>query len=206
MTMLAMPDAAGFHFRGLAASAALRVPIVRHVFSAIGVVDASRANAARLLADGVSLGISPGGIAEIFHCNERDEVVFLARKGMAKLALQQGASLVPCYLLGNTRCMHVVSDSSGVLQWLSRRLAVSLVWVYGRFFLPLPFRVPIAGIMGEPMDLPVRPNPSQQEIDVVHQEYIRRLRQLFDFHKAAYGWPDKTLVVIEADSAARRRE
>jgi hypothetical protein len=55
----------------------------------------------------LTLGISTGGIAEMFETSpEGDEVIVLKnRQGLVKLAFRTGAALVPCYLLGNTHLL-----------------------------------------------------------------------------------------------------
>lgn len=47
-------------------------------------------------------------MAEVFETNSPtgDETIFLkSRKGIVKLAFETGASLVPCYLFGNTKLL-----------------------------------------------------------------------------------------------------
>lgn len=55
----------------------------------------------------LTLGISTGGIAEMFETSpDGDEVIVLKnRQGLVKLAFRTGAALVPCYLLGNTHLL-----------------------------------------------------------------------------------------------------
>lgn len=48
ITMIAFPSLMGFGFKGLAASAALRLPIFRQLLSSIGVIDASRKSATKV--------------------------------------------------------------------------------------------------------------------------------------------------------------
>lgn len=38
-------------------------------------------------------------------------------------------------------------------------------------------------------------NPSQEDIDQLHQEYIKQLRQLYDEHKGKYGHENVTLEI-----------
>jgi hypothetical protein len=49
--------------------------------------------------------------------------------------------------------------------------------------------------MGEPIELEQNENPSQEEIDRVHALLVTRMIELFDEHKASYGWADKKLIV-----------
>lgn len=149
-TMIAFPSIMGFSFRALAASAALRMPVFRQLLGTIGATEASRSNAEKvmlvmivftlicfirlvfvqMLNRGLTLGISTGGVAEVFETSpDGDEVIVLkSRQGLVRLAFRTGSALVPCYLLGNTHLLSLwcggPEQSSGrrFLQWLSRKL------------------------------------------------------------------------------------
>eukprot|EP00455_Lapot_gusevi_P054262 TRINITY_DN8657_c0_g1_i7.p1 TRINITY_DN8657_c0_g1~~TRINITY_DN8657_c0_g1_i7.p1 ORF type:complete len:177 (+),score=39.77 TRINITY_DN8657_c0_g1_i7:253-783(+) len=162
----------------------------------LGIIDAGRNSAYKALKKGHSLGLSSGGIAEIFECtSEHETIVMEDRKGFVKLAMQTGAKLVPCYLFGNTKALTCLTDSAGRLQRLSRKLRASITLFWGRFFLPIPYRVPISGVMGLPLDVPFDENPSRELVNEYHAKFIARLNELFDEHKHAYGWADRELIV-----------
>jgi hypothetical protein len=62
-----------------------------------------------------TIGISTGGVAEVFETDSPsgDEVIVLkSRKGMIKMAFRTGASLVPCYLFGNTKLFSLWTGGS----------------------------------------------------------------------------------------------
>jgi 2-acylglycerol O-acyltransferase 2 len=179
--MISAPDAGGLYMSGLAASAALWCPLIGHALGWVGCVHATRDVATSVLRssgsggsrhgvggatprDRGSLGLNPGGIAEIFFANRStEETVYLRRrKGFVRLAMQHGATLVPGYCFGNTAALHVLQDRAGVCARVSRVLRVSLLVIVGRWGLPIPFRVPIAGIMGEPIPLKANPNPTDE--------------------------------------------
>lgn len=77
-----------------------------------------------------SIGISTGGVAEVFETNSKtgDEVVVLkSRQGLVKLAMRTGASLVPCYLFGNTQLYSVWYGEEGsslreIIRSISRKI------------------------------------------------------------------------------------
>lgn len=77
LAMLTWPTVCGQGFRGLSASSALRPPIFKQILRSIGVIDASRQVARKALESGESLGISTGGVAEVFETNEDDECIVL---------------------------------------------------------------------------------------------------------------------------------
>ncbi len=73
---------------------------------------------------------------------------------------------------------------------------MALILFWGRFGLPVPYRVPILGAMAKPIHVTQNENPSQEEIDRVHTELMDAMVRLFDEHKEAYGWGSKKLVIL----------
>jgi hypothetical protein len=201
VTMIAFPSVMGFSFRGLASSMALRAPIFRQLLCTVGTVDASKETALKLLNRNVTLGISTGGVAEVFEANSPsgDEVVVLKnRKGMIKLAIQTGADIMPCYLFGNTHLYDLYTGGSlghNLLRRLSRQLGFALIVFWGRWFLPIPYRIPILGVMGDAIHVEKKDQPSQEDIDRIHEILLRDMQALFDEYKGLYGWENKRLVI-----------
>merc|ERR1719162_2962002 len=153
--MLRWQTVSGRGFRGLASSAALRTPIFKQVLRSIGVIDASRSVARKTLENGESIGISTGGVAEIFFTNEDNECILLKERiGLIKLAIRTGADISPCYLFGNTKLLNCwtgegIPGAQFILEKISRRAGFALILIYGRFFLPVPFRKPVLGVCGK---------------------------------------------------------
>jgi 1-acyl-sn-glycerol-3-phosphate acyltransferase len=130
--MLAIPRFGGFYVRGIAASAVLKFPIVGNILRILGVVDASRANVKRYLEDGWMIGISSGGIAEIFETDTNaaaatECIILKSRGGICKMALQTGCDIIPGYAFGNSKPMSIWFDPFGIMSRLSRIFQVSLV-------------------------------------------------------------------------------
>jgi 1-acyl-sn-glycerol-3-phosphate acyltransferase len=203
LAMLVWPAMVGHNFRGLASSAALRPPIFKQVLRSIGVIDASRHVARKALENGESLGISTGGVAEVFETNEADECILLKeRVGLIKLAIRSGADLVPCYLFGNTKLLRCwagegIPYGRSVLEKLSRKLGFALILVHGRFFLPIPFRKPVLGVMGR--SIPTHhiqcEDPTPEQIEIIQTILLEEMEGIFDRYKHLYGWDDKKLII-----------
>jgi hypothetical protein len=204
-TMIAFPSIEGFSFRALVASAALRAPCFRQLLCTIGGIDASRETATKALKKNYTLGISTGGVAEVFDVDLRpngNEVIELKeRKGIIKLAFRTGAALVPCYLLGNTHLLSCYCGGSPrssfhqFLKSISRKLGFACILFWGRFGLPIPYRIPIVGIMAKPIEVPMKEDPTEEEINEMHGRLEDEMRKLFDKHKEKYGWGNKKLVI-----------
>lgn len=198
--MIAFPSTMGHAFRGLGASSALRTPIFRQFLATIGVIDASAHIARAALDNKTTIGISTGGVAEVFETNNKDQVIVLkSRMGIIKLAFRTGADLVPCYLFGNTE---LLSLWTGGATWheffknLSRKIGFATILFWGRFGLPVPYRIPILGVMSAPIPVPKKEEPTDEELKFYHELLMQRMTDLFEEHKHAYGWGDKKLVII----------
>ncbi len=72
---------------------------------------------------------------------------------------------------------------------------MALILFWGRFFLPIPYRVPIVGIMAKPIEVPKNDNPSEEEIEKYHNMLLDEMVKLFDRHKESYGWGNKQLII-----------
>jgi hypothetical protein len=71
-----------------------------------------------------------------------------------------------------------------------------MIVFWGRFGLPVPYRVPIVGAMGKAIHVPLKAEPTDAEVEEVHQKLLAAMVQLFDEHKEAYGWGHKKLVIL----------
>jgi 1-acyl-sn-glycerol-3-phosphate acyltransferase len=195
-TILAAPRIMKKRIRGLAASAVFHLPGFRQLLTWAGCISASRDVALKELMRGESLGVSSGGIAEIFETNGQHETIILKNRfGLAKLALRTGAALVPCFVFGNSEALSLWYDNRGILQFLSRKFRVSLFFFWGRWGLPIPYRTSITGVMGEPMEVQKKENPTDDEVMELHFRFMKAMKELFDTHKTAYGWPHRDLII-----------
>ena len=194
----------GFPFRGLASSAALRIPIFKQVLRSIGVVDASRHVAHKALVEDGSIGISTGGVAEVFETNQDDECVLLKERiGMIKLAIRTGAELVPCYLFGNTKLLDCWSGEylpfhvKSFIEWLSRKAGFAIILIYGRWGLAIPYRRPVLGVAGRGIQTKhiQCDEPTMEQIEEIQGKLIIEMERIFNTYKHLYGWDDKKLVI-----------
>jgi len=200
LTMISYPSIFGFSFKGLAASAAVSIPIFKHCLGTIGAISASNKSATSALEKNLTIGISTGGVAEVFETNasEDEEVILLkARTGLIKLAIRTGAELIPCYLFGNTKLFSLWTGGPlhSVFKALSRKIGFALIIFWGRFLLPIPYRKPIFGVMGAPISVKKNENPTPEEISALHARLCTEMVSLFDKYKGAYGWNHKRLVI-----------
>jgi 1-acyl-sn-glycerol-3-phosphate acyltransferase len=141
--------------RIVTATATRLIPFFSHTLRLGGSIDASAPIVDASLAQGDSLGVTPGGIAEMYYgypepgCGKDEEFAVLnARKGFVRLAIKHGADLVPCFVFGASKLYNRVVLPK-VVERVSNWMRVSLILFYGRLGLPVPFEVPLTYALGE---------------------------------------------------------
>ena len=61
--------------------------------------------------------------------------------------------------------------------------------------LPIPYRIPIVGAMGIPIEVIQCDEPTPEYVDEILEKLLIEMKVLFDDQKANYGWADKNLVI-----------
>jgi hypothetical protein len=122
----------GISFRVLTARAAFFVPFIRELWLWSSCVDASREVATKLLRDkNCSLFVYPGGEKEQIQTEYQKHKVFLSsRKGFVRLALKEGAELVPVYAFGESDLYHHSQFALGARKFLVKRFGVSILYTF----------------------------------------------------------------------------
>lgn len=168
-----------------AASVVLSMPLLKNLMGIFNLIDASSGSIRRNFKKGGMGGcvvIYIGGIAELFKSCRTEERLYLSkRKGFIKMALREGVDVVPVYLFGNTSVLSVLKH--GPLAALSRKLQVSLTWLWGMWYLPIPRDDKLLYVCGKPLGLPHIAEPTQEDIDKWHAKYCEEVRRLFESYK-----------------------
>eukprot|EP00879_Flechtneria_rotunda_P005483 GHRR01005776.1.p1 GENE.GHRR01005776.1~~GHRR01005776.1.p1 ORF type:complete len:250 (+),score=65.05 GHRR01005776.1:1680-2429(+) len=187
----------GHHTYSLGADSLFHVPMWRHVMSWIGARPATATNFKQLLKKG-SVGLVPGGIAEMFMVEKDREVIkLLDRKGFVRIAIEEGADLLPCYHFGNSQLFQWKPKS---WEKLARRHRVALGFMFGRWGLPfaLPWRIPLMMAVGAPI-LVKQTSASDPgfaaAVDEAHGKLVAATQQLYDKYKGVFGWQDRPLLI-----------
>ena len=156
LSLICMKNGTGRIVYGLAATAVFYLPIFKNIMSALYCIDASKENALDHIKNKHSdLGISPGGVRGIFEKQDHQETIFIKQRyGFVKLALQTGSIIQPCYILGNTQTFKHFYDKYSILATISRKLKAGICLLYGRFYLPIMFRIPLTAVMGKEIQCP----------------------------------------------------
>jgi len=188
------------------------LPISRDLLLLAGACDVSRESCDHILQEGQRQGggraimIVVGGAKEALDAHpDKMELTLRSRKGFVKVALQNGASLVPTISFGENDLFHQVSNAPGTfvrgLQNLTQKfLGFSTPLVYGRGIFNydfgfIPFRTPINTVVGAPIDVDLIADPTSEDIDKLHCKYLTAVEELFNAHKDKYMKPGSEIII-----------
>lgn len=183
---------------GAVASVFFRVPFLAPLLTLIGCHAADQHNVRRLVRRG-SCFLLPDGIAGVFHSHPSKEVVYIkSRKGFVRLALQEGASLVPVYAFGHTQLHSVHPGPGGFFMQLSRKLRICiLLYFRGLWGTPVPRPHPLHLAIGEPILLEQCENPTPDQVEQAHEKFMAALIALFEARKHQVpGYANKVLHIV----------
>ncbi|KDO25193.1 hypothetical protein SPRG_20777 [Saprolegnia parasitica CBS 223.65] len=183
----------------LSASVVHYIPLLRDAIQLFGAREVSRRTFAASLASQQSIMVVPGGQAEMLqsHSGMRQVRVYTGHRGFLRLALEHGTPLVPVLSFQEGEVLDNVQYPA-LQQWSVKKFAVPCPFFpYGRFYLPIPRRVPMTVAVGAPIPVTKCDAPTTDDVRRLHEVYFTALRTLFNTHKAAAGCDDFELVYIE---------
>ena len=181
---------------GLGADVIFLFPIMRQFMAWLGVHPASRKNITKILNNHQNVAVIPGGIAEMYLINDKTEEIYLnERKGFIKAAIQEGCDIIPTFFFGNSTLFSIIggNGSDSFLAKISRQLKASIMFFYGRFFLPIPYRKPLFMACGSPIQVTQNDNPTTEEINDVMQRLQLGVMQLYK--ESCPVWETRPLLI-----------
>ncbi|XP_039225612.1 2-acylglycerol O-acyltransferase 2-A-like [Crotalus tigris] len=206
-------EATGFskHFPGLKPhptmlSMLFRAPFFRDYVMSLGLIPSDKESVSYVLRKkegGNIVILSVGGAKEALHAHPGAYTLVLDnRKGFVRLAIENGTPLVPVFSFGENELYDQIKNPTGSwVRWIQDRLqkimgfSLPLFYARGIFqytFGFLPYRKPIFTVVGKPIQVEKKHNPSQDEVDDLHKRYLEGLSKLFEEHKLKYNVPEDT--------------
>ncbi|KAJ3628316.1 hypothetical protein MTP99_015629 [Tenebrio molitor] len=178
------------------------MPVIRELFLSVGAVSVSAPSIKYLLNNekgGNIVSILIGGADESKYSKPgKYKIILNKRKGFVKMALQTGSPLVPVISFGETDVFDQLDfPGFGFLRDLVKNtLQIGLVIPKGTY-LVCPNRVRVSTVVGRPIDVEKTDNPTSEQIDKLHQEFVDGIKKLFEEYKGNYvKEPEKTFLEI----------
>ncbi|KAL4109860.1 hypothetical protein PRIC1_001555 [Phytophthora ramorum] len=193
----------GITYRILGASPMFYIPLGRELCLWMGGVDASRSTGEKVLNEGNSIVVYPGGVAGIFKTNpssKETQLVLKHRFGFVKLAMNHGADLVPTFVFGEKWLYNMWNPPRGVIDFFRKTLGIPVLVFWGKFWW-MP-NAPAKGkryglVYGKPIKTALTENPTEEEIRAIHTMYVAEIQRIFEQYKSDFGYEeDETLAII----------
>lgn len=203
----------GINLRFLVLNSNFQIPFYELFLTMMGVCDSSKESCNYILKQGKgnSIMLAIGGSKESLDARPSSEYLLTLRnrKGFVKIALTNGASLVPVFSFGENDLYYQIANPRGsklreIQLILQKKMGYALPLFHGRGIFQykfglLPSRHPIDTYVGEPIAVP-KLTPEQitpKIVDEYHTKYINALTRLFDTHKAKHGNANATLIFVD---------
>lgn len=177
-----------------------KIPLYRDILLALGVCSVSKKSCSNILRKGPgnSITIVVGGAAESLAAHPgTNDLTLKKRLGFIKLAVREGAGLVPVFSFGENDVYEQLANNRGTTVY---KLQKKFQKVFG-FTLPLfhgrgvfnynlglmPFRHPIVSVVGRPIIVKQNQNPSNEELHEYQKQYIDELMRIWNRYKDVYA-------------------
>ncbi|KAF9351936.1 diacylglycerol O-acyltransferase 1 [Mortierella sp. NVP85] len=202
----------GIKTRLLTLQTNFNIPIYRDYIMAHGIASVSKGSCERILNSGPgnSITIVVGGAQESLAAKPGTmDLTLKKRLGFIKLALVNGASLVPTLAFGENELYELygageTSRTYKIQQLMKKFLGFTMPMFNGRGvfnyeFGLLPRRKPVYIVIGKPIHVEkVEGAPTTEQLDALQKQYIDELLAIWERYRDKYA-PDRTqeLQIIE---------
>ena len=195
----------GYHLkiRSLAASVLFHLPFIRELTLWTGCISASRSVASSALKNGRTIIVLPGGEAEQLLTKRGREIVYLkSRKGFVRLAMMHKVPVVPVYVFGANDLFETSDRWYNARYWLVKSYGVCIPLSRGLLGSLCPLPVKNTVVFGEPVAyhgpewVKGGGEPTREEVDRAHGDFMERLEALFEEEKGKYGCGDRKIEFV----------
>ncbi|KXS19405.1 DAGAT-domain-containing protein [Gonapodya prolifera JEL478] len=172
-----------------------RWPFTREYLLGMGLVSVDRKSLEYVLHKGESAMIVIGGAEEAAKARPFTNDLVLGRRfGFVKLALRYGAWLVPVFSFGEGDIWDIKESETGdkISHWTKKYFGVTLPLIFGRGVFNynygiMPYRRAINTVVGEPLEMPHIPEPTEEQVREHHDRYVAALKKVWDANKDVYA-------------------
>jgi len=175
-------------------------PLNREWILGLGAASASRESISYLQSKkgGQASVIVIGGAAESIYTSQYEiSLVLKKRKGFIKMALKHGSQLVPTFSFGEAHVYNILPTPIGswirnLQEYVRHVVGIAPVIFFGRGMFQynmgmIPHRKPIHVVVGTPIHVTKTENPTVEEVEELHRQYMDALVDLYNKYNCIYG-------------------
>ncbi|PVG04740.1 putative diacylglycerol acyltransferase type 2b [Serendipita vermifera] len=177
-----------------------KLPLYRDLLMALGICSVSKKSCNYILQKGKgnAICIVIGGAAESLSAHPGTaDLTLQNRVGFIKVAMQQGADLVPVFSFGENDIYEQMPNEKGTTLYSIQKhfqsiFGFTLPLFHGRGILNytfglMPYRRTIVSVFGRPIPVTKVEQPSMEKVLEVHALYIEELKRIWEKYKDQYA-------------------
>lgn len=171
-----------------------KLPFTKTIYSLLAGIPAKKETYFRAERENISLVVTAGESYEAYYSDEPATIVLKGYLHFFKYALETGTSLTPVFFYNYNKTFSIFKH------YHQKRLAILeknkdsvILPFYGRWFLPIPFKVDLKAVIGTPLHVQKIQNPKWSDVEVVCERYMKHLNDLYQKHKENDAPPLKFL-------------
>ncbi|WVO15538.1 hypothetical protein L204_103197 [Cryptococcus depauperatus] len=177
-----------------------RIPFYREILLIHGCGSVAKKSCANVLSQGpgTAIAIVIGGATESLSAHPGTADLTLRKRfGFVKMAIREGADLVPVFSFGENDIYAQLANAKGSMVYKVQKkfqkvFGFTLPLFYGRGLFNynyglMPFRHPIVSVVGKPIHVERDPQPSNEKVQELQLKYIAELTRIWDKYKDLYA-------------------
>lgn len=152
-----------------------------------GIASVCRSSCQNILRMGNSIAIVIGGASESLYAYPgTNNLTLKKRYGFVKLALHEGADLVPTYGFGENDIFEQLPNGNDTLIYSFQKRFQSIFGFTFPFFFGrgvftynygmMPYRRPVVVVVGTPIRVKQNNKPTKEEVEDLHRQYMEALQ------------------------------
>jgi hypothetical protein len=162
------------------------LPISGIIARWIGIEGVNHQNFKKLMSQGKNILIVPGGFECATVTNYRKDRVFIRdRKGFIKYSLRYGYKVYPCYNFNENKLYYTFNGLEKIMFYFNKIKIPGCLFI-GKFLFYPRTDVDLCTVIGKPLDLPIIPNPTKDDVEKYHMMYMDSLVSLYNRYKKEF--------------------
>jgi amino acid adenylation domain-containing protein len=171
-----------------------KLPFSKTFYSLLGGTPAKKESYFKAEKENQSLLVTLGDGYELFYLDEPSTIALKDNKVFFKYALETGTSLTPVYVFNYNKSFKIFKHfQQERISIFEKNKSAIIQPFYGRWFLPIPFKVELYVVIGTPLPVQKMENPSWQEVENLFNRYVSHIGDLYKKHK---GYNDPPLKIV----------
>jgi hypothetical protein len=177
------PQGTPWHCTG--APVIFKLPGVGELLMTINGRPVDKKSVDKIMGKGGTVAIQPGGMHEqAVTRHDQEQAIFPAKLGFVRTAIEAGTPILMLYVFGENQLFKRVDGMEWLTKWIHTYTGLTMPMWTGKWGIPqapFPIKTDVHARWGNPIEVgPPEPNPSDERVEEVFQQYLLELQKVFN--------------------------